>query len=95
MLRAWGIAAAFAAAALPAAAQQALPAPDSRPVTAPLMLLPQPTEIGEPVIAGPQASAEADRERRLGCATQPCRLRLVGVLDKNGGVALQATAFTW
>ncbi|HEY1301226.1 MAG TPA: hypothetical protein VGF07_12065 [Stellaceae bacterium] len=88
--------AALIAAAPAAFAQQALPVPEGRPVTAPLMLLPHPTETGKPVIYGPQFAAEADRAWRLGCAPAPsCRLRLLGAVEKNGAVALEATAFKW
>ena len=84
------------AAAPPVLAQQAPPAPEGRPLTAPLMLLPRPTETGKPVIYSPQFAAEADRAWRLGCAPAPsCRLRVLGAVEKNGAVALEATAFKW
>lgn len=84
------------AAALPAAAQQALPSAQERPATAPLMLLPRPTDAGKPIVYGPAFAAEADRAWRLGCAPPPsCRVRLLGVIEKNGAVALEATAFKW
>ena len=71
-------------AALPAAAQQ-LWAP-----------LPHPTDSGKPVIFDPQFAAEAENDRRLGCAPGlPCRWQLLGVIQNNGAVELRATALTW
>jgi hypothetical protein len=84
------------AAPLPAAAQQTLPLPQERPAIAPLMLLPRPTDAGKPIVYGPAFAAEADRAWRLGCAPAPsCRVRLLGVIERNGAVALEATAFKW
>ncbi len=41
-------------------------------------------------------AADPDRDGRQGCAPAwPCRLRLFGVIDKNGGVGLEGTALTW
>jgi hypothetical protein len=84
------------AAAVPAAAQQALPLPQERPAAAPLMLLPRPTEAGKPIVYGPTLAAEADRAWRLGCAPAPsCRVRLLGAVERNGAVTLEATALKW
>ncbi|HEY1261583.1 MAG TPA: hypothetical protein VGF34_20225 [Stellaceae bacterium] len=95
-MRSSALAAVLIGTALPAAAQQASPLPQERPATAPLMLLPHPTEAGKPVVYDPLFAAEADRAWRLGCAPAPsCRVRLLGVVEKNGAVALETTAFTW
>ena len=41
-------------------------------------------------------AADPDQGGRQGCApVWPCRLRLFGVIDKNGGVGLEGTALTW
>jgi hypothetical protein len=74
-------------AATPAAAQQA-PAPWGWPL--------HPTEAGKPPIYDPQFAAKADRDRQFGCMPGfECRLRLLGVIQNNGAVELQATAFRW
>jgi hypothetical protein len=44
----------------------------------------------------PPLAADRDPGGRQGCAPAwPCRLRLFGVIDKNGGVGLEGTALTW
>lgn len=41
-------------------------------------------------------ATDPDQAGRQGCAPAwPCRLRLFGVIDKNGGVGLEGTALTW
>jgi hypothetical protein len=77
----------LAVAIVPAAAQQ-LPA-----TWAPL---PRPTDSGKPVIFDPQYAAKAENDRRIGCAAgSQCRWRLLGVIQNNGVVELQATALKW
>ena len=94
MARAWLPAAflAFAAATMPAAAQQATPS--LGPIS--LSPLPRPAETGKPLIFDPQAAAKADRDQTAGCAPGwSCRVRLLGAIKKNGAVELRGTAFTW
>lgn len=96
MSRPLALAIGLVAAASPVVAQQALPSSQERPATAPLMLLPRPTDAGKPIVLDPALAAEADRAWRLGCAPPPsCRVRLLGVIERNGAVALEATAFKW
>jgi hypothetical protein len=73
--------------ALPVAAQQ---------LQRPWASLPYPADSGKPVIFDPQFSANADNDRRLGCAPgSQCRWQLLGVIQNNGAVELRATALTW
>jgi hypothetical protein len=86
----WFAACALAAAhflVLSAAAQQ-LPSPWTA--------LPHPTDAGKPVIFDPQYLAKSESDRLSGC-TPPlqCRLQLLGVIQNNGSVELQATALKW
>ena len=58
--------------------------------------LPHPTDAGKPPIYDPQFARKADQDQRSGCAPGlQCRLRLLGVIQNNGAVELQATAFKW
>jgi len=76
---------------LPAAAQQ--PAPSgSRPLS--LTLPSYPTETGEPVIGDPQFAPKGEREQNCSPAWT-CRVQLFGTIQRNGGVGLKGTAFTW
>jgi len=77
--------------ALPAVAQQ--PAPSgSRPLS--LTLPSYLPETGEPVIGDPQFAAKG--ERAQSCAPAwTCRVQLFGTIQRNGGVGLKGTAFTW
>lgn len=71
----------------PATAQQAL-----KEWTA----LPHPTDTGKPPIYDPQIVRKADQDQQSGCAAGlQCRFRLLGVIQNNGAVELQATAFKW
>jgi hypothetical protein len=75
------------AATTPATAQEA---------AAPWLALPRPADTGKPVIYDPQFVVNGERDSRSGCSPGlQCRLRLLGVIQKNGGVELRATAFTW
>jgi len=80
--------------ALPAAAQQA-------PPSHPLLVLPMPsathwTAPDKPPSGDSDATAGRGGEPLLDCGRDlPCRVRLRGVLGRNGGVAVEGTAFTW
>jgi hypothetical protein len=76
---------------LPAAAQQ--PAPSG---SGPLLLTlpPYPPETGEPVIGDPQFAPKGERAQSCEPAWT-CRVQLFGAIQKNGGVGLKGTAFTW
>ena len=90
-----GLIAAAAVGALPALAQQALPSTDR--LTLPMPAAPAPTlnGAGSPAMFDPEP-IETGPEPRFDCGRElPCRLRLRGVIDKNGGVAVEGTAFTW
>jgi hypothetical protein len=57
-------------------------------------LQPPPADFAVPPAANPRLPAEPDRKN--GCAPAwPCRLRLFGIIEKNGGVGLKGTALTW
>jgi hypothetical protein len=87
-------AALLAAAALPAAAQQA-PLPDQR-LMLPMPAAPDWTTAGRTPPADPGASARLGPEPLLDCGRElPCRVRLRGILGRNGAVAVEGTAFTW
>jgi hypothetical protein len=97
-----GIRAAVAAALIagaawvaPAAAPQAGSA--SPAVPRPLNLQPPAAaEIGQPPNREPWVSADRDQAAGEGCAPAwPCRLRLFGVIQRNGGVGLKADALNW
>jgi hypothetical protein len=85
-------AALLAAIMVPAAAQQAPPSGQR-------LVLPAPAirdwdASGTP--AGGGAEALGGREPLIDCGRDlPCRVRLRGVLGKNGAVAIEGTAFTW
>jgi hypothetical protein len=92
----------YAASALLAVAAWALPAAAQHAVgggPAPLALPFYPTEAGKPVIYDPQFVAKSADDKAgddKGCGPGlACRLRLLGVIQKNGAVELRATAFTW
>jgi hypothetical protein len=58
--------------------------------------LPHPTDTGKPPIFDPQFARKADEDLASGCAPGlQCRFRLLGVIQNNGAVELQATAFSW
>lgn len=58
--------------------------------------LPHPTDTGKPPIFDPQFARKADEDMASGCAaSSQCRFRLLGVIQNNGAVELQATAFKW
>jgi hypothetical protein len=72
---------------MPAAAQQA---------PAEWLSLPHPTDAGKPPIYDPQFARKADDDQHSGCTPGlQCRLHLLGVIQNNGAVELQATAFRW
>jgi len=82
-------------AVLAAAAVVALPAAAQQPPAA-WTPLPHPTDSGKPVIFDPQYAAKAEDDRRFGCAAGPqCRWHVLGVIQNNGVVELQATALKW
>jgi hypothetical protein len=83
---------AFALAALPAAAQQA---PDSdRRLVLPAAPDPDWPPGGPPPSS--DSSAWSGREPPIDCGRDlPCRVRLRGVLGRNGAIAVEGTAFTW
>jgi hypothetical protein len=86
------LAAALFIGALPAMGQQPPAAGDHLALPSPV---PNWTVDGNPA-ADPELSGRAGREPLIDCGRDlPCRVRLRGVLGKNGGVALEATAFTW
>jgi hypothetical protein len=60
-----------------------------------LLTLPSyPAEIGKPVNG--DAQFEAKGERAQSCAPAwTCRVQLFGAIQRNGGVGLKGTAFTW
>ncbi len=81
---------------LPAPARQLMPdwgelvLPQPLDPTAPPKGLVMPDRRRLPLAADP------DQDGRQGCAPAwPCRLRLFGVIDKNGGVGVEGTALTW
>jgi hypothetical protein len=88
-------AALLAVVVLPAAAQQAPPTVGQRLVL-PAPAAPDWNAVGKPRSPDPGASALPSGEPLLDCGRDlPCRVRLRGVLGRNGGVAVEGTAFTW
>jgi hypothetical protein len=90
---------AIAIGALPAAAQ-APPSASDRLVlptpSAPGSSTPDWAAVGAPPEFDPNASARMGQEPLIDCGRDlPCRVRLRGVLGKNGAVAVEGTAFTW
>jgi hypothetical protein len=82
--------------ALPAAAQQPPPSAVPLVLPAPSAAAPDWAAAGAPPILDPDASARLGREPLVDCGRDlPCRVRLRGVLGKNGAVAVEGTAFTW
>jgi hypothetical protein len=85
--------AAAAICAAPAPAQQASPLADRLTLPMPAT---DPTTAGKPAMFGPASIAKPDSEPLFDCGRGfQCRVRLRGVIDKNGGVAVEGTAFTW
>ncbi|HEY3911001.1 MAG TPA: hypothetical protein VGM07_14065 [Stellaceae bacterium] len=83
---------AAAGAALLAAAN-ALPA-QAQP-TRPLRLQVPPVDFRTPPDNNPGLGTAPDH-RSEGCMPEwPCRLRLFGVIERNGGVGLRGTALNW
>jgi hypothetical protein len=84
----------FALVALPAAAQQA-------PSSNPRLVLPGSSDSdwppdGTPPSSGSEPSAWTGSEPPIDCGRDlPCRVRLRGVLGRNGAIAIEGTAFTW
>jgi hypothetical protein len=73
-------------ATVPAMAQQAPPAAEF-----PLLLdAPRPADTGKPQILTPPPLVDS-----RGCAPLDCRLRVIGTVQHNGAVELNATAFRW
>jgi hypothetical protein len=99
MRKAWlAVAAAQIAVAcgLPAQAQQAMPASRAVAGQRPLILQSPPADIAVPPDYDPRPAADRFGGMRDGCDPPwPCRLRLFGVIDRNGGVGLKGTALTW
>ncbi|MGH7045306.1 MAG: hypothetical protein ACREE2_02810 [Stellaceae bacterium] len=55
-----------------------------------------PVDLTTPPNNDPGLATAPDRAGRDDCEpTWPCRLRLFGVIQKNGGVGLKGTALTW
>ena len=76
---------------LPVAAQQ--PASSaSRPLS--LTLPSYPPETGKPIIGDTQFAPKAEHEQNCAPAWT-CRVQLFGTIQRNGGVGLKGTAFTW
>src|SRR5271170_3577134 len=78
--------------ALPALAQQ-------QPAAGDHLVLPSPvptwTVDGNPA-ADPELAGRPGREPPIDCGRDlPCRVRLRGILGRNGAVAVEGTAFTW
>jgi len=83
---------AAAVGAVPARAQQAA---TGRATLAGPLLLPSPADTGKPVIFEPPPLV-ADPMARPGCpAALPCGVRIIGTVQKNGAVELNATALRW
>ena len=99
MRKAWpAIAAALIVGAygLPAQAQRATPASGAAAAQRPLMLQSPPADIAMP--PGYDSRLAVDRSGGAGDGCDPawpCRLRLFGVIEKNGGVGLKGAALTW
>ncbi len=92
------VAAALIAAACgpPAWAQLATPTPGMAAVQRPLVLQAPPADFARPLNSGPRLSTDRYGRTGDGCnPAWPCRLRLFGVIEKNGGVGLKGTALTW
>jgi len=82
-------------AALIAVSASMPPAGAQQPPT-PWLSLPRPADSGKAIIYDPQLAAKADQEALSGCSLAlQCRLRLLGVIERNGTVELRAKAFTW
>jgi hypothetical protein len=77
----------------PAAAQESPPPAVSPglPNIAPLAL-PRPADTGKPIVFAPPLEAVPSSAC---AAVLGCRLRLNGVVQKNGAVELNATVFKW
>jgi hypothetical protein len=99
MRKAWlavGAALIAAACGLPAQAQQAMPASGAAAAQRPLILQSPPADLAPPPSFDPQLGADRFGATHDGCnPAWACRLRLFGVIDKNGGVGLKGTALTW
>jgi hypothetical protein len=81
-----------AAAAGPAGGQQTTPDPGSEL----LHLMPRPAETGKPLIFDRYSIRGAGSGAAAGCAAfMSCRVRLLGVIEKNGAVMLRGQAFSW
>jgi hypothetical protein len=78
----------------PAAAQQAAPGAGPRVRQRPLILEPPPSGFGTAPAAGPRLAARPDHSGACAPAW-PCRLRLFGTIERNGGVGLKGTALSW
>jgi hypothetical protein len=89
------LAAALLTSALPVAAQQA--PPPRPPIVLPTPATPDWAAAGKALLPGPGEAARLEGgEPLLDCGRDlPCRVRLRGVLGKNGGIAVEGTAFTW
>ena len=88
MVRAW------AAAAVTLAVIAWEPSGRAQP-TRPLRLQVPPVDLRTPPDHNPGLGTAPDH-RSEGCMPQwPCRLRLFGVIERNGGVGLKGTALSW
>jgi hypothetical protein len=59
-----------------------------------LELQPPAADFAAPPANQPRLSARPDPNANCAPAW-PCRLRLFGIIEKNGGVGLKGTALTW
>jgi hypothetical protein len=85
-----------AACGLPAQAQPPMSPSGSPAAQHPLIFLPPPADIGRPPTNDPWLMAQPHQGDPSSCAPAwPCRLRLFGVIEKNGGIGLKGTALTW
>jgi hypothetical protein len=81
---------------VPAAADQAAPAGRPLALPAPSAETPDWAVAGAGAVRDPGGAAWSGREPAIDCGRDlPCRLRLRGVLGRNGAVAVEGTAFTW
>jgi hypothetical protein len=87
------VVAAASVCAVPATAQQSAPG-GARPAGRQLVLQPPPADFGSPPISDPRLTAGPEPKGDCAPAWR-CRLRLFGVIGKNGGVGLKGAALTW
>jgi hypothetical protein len=80
----------------PAAAQQPPASGASLVLPVPSATAPGSAVSGAPAVLDPNTSVRLGPEPLVDCGRDlPCRVRLRGVLGKNGAIAVEGTAFTW